>query len=148
MAIKRIDPKATFKVICEYDSVLVNETEEEKVVGTPTRYESYIENLDESKLKLKEGDKPTYFVIRCLTNRESILNQEKYVEVDVVAKKSNVKNPTGMLLEMFNLACLGMEDENGKVVPVTSDDIGLGVAINIGSLINLYTSLGKNLKNA
>lgn len=152
MSIIRVDSKATFKIISQYDSALINETEEEmaqlKAEGKQTRYEDYLDNLDESKLQLKEGDKPTYFVVRCLKNTELAEIHQKHMVVDPVAKTSQARNASLMMLDHFKIGCLGIQNEDGTIQKLDADDVGFGVALSIGVAISTFTSLGKNLKNA
>lgn len=160
MAIKRLDPAARFRVICEYDSALINETPEELkalkngVIGpdgeeesNPARYQLYLQDLDESKLKIKDDEKPSHFVFRCLTNQEMGQLQETHFEFDLKTKTQKFKgSKTDYFAELFRLGVDGMEDENGNVVKVGPNDVGLGVMIAIGSAISVYTQLGKHLK--
>lgn len=152
MAISRVDPNATFRLISDQDDAIIHETAEElaelRAAGdeTFTRYSRYAETLDEKILKFKEGAKPTYFVIRCLKNQEVAELQQKHIFVDPATKRIQFNNMNLAFLDYFNKGCLGMEDENGKLVKVSSEDVGLVVAIGIGSTISLFTSLGKNLK--
>lgn len=158
MAIKKIDPKATWKLISSYDDAVIKETEEElealktgemdekgKEKSNPTRYQRYMDDLDEAKLRLDPAASPTRFVIRCLLNDEQALLNSKYLEVDTVKKTYEYKNGLVMFLEVFNLACLGI-DEGGKIVKITANDIGYGPAAEIGSVIHHFSALGKNLK--
>ena len=160
MAIKRIDPSARFRLICEYDGALVPESAEElQALKTgkkdadgeeemnPTRYQQYLADLDESKLKFAEGEKPSHFSFRCLTNQEMGQLQEQYFEYDVKAKTQKFKGTKSeYFAELFRLGVEGMEDENGKVIPVSPNEVGLGVMVAVGSAISIYTQLGKNLK--
>lgn len=154
MAIKKLDPSARFRLICEYDDALIPETAEEmaalKADGDdpkPTRYREYLENLDESKLKIRDGEKPSHFVIRCLTNQEMGDLQERHFDFDPKTKTQTFKgSKTGYFMELFRLGVLGMEDEAGKVVPTTPDEMPIGVMVAIGSAISIFTQLGKHLK--
>jgi hypothetical protein len=152
MSIIRVDSKATFKVISQYDSALINESDAEmeqlKKDGKQTRYEDYLDSLDESKLQMKEGDKPTYFVIRCLKNTELAEIHQKHMVVDPVAKTTQARNAGLMMLEHFKMGCLGIQNEDGTIQKLDADDVGFGVALSIGTTVSMFTSLGKNLKNA
>lgn len=170
MAIRRVDPKATFRIISQFDEALIEETNEElealktgKKIPTgqkdaagkeitvdesrPTRYEDYVDTLDESKLRFKEGEKPTYFVIRCILNSEMAELNEKHLVIDPVSRKIEYKNRGQWFLDHFQRGCVGIE-QDGKVVPVSVDDLGNGVAMAMGSVISLFTSLGKHLKKS
>lgn len=158
MAIKKIDPKATWKVISQYDEAVISETAEEKEalktgevdedgkdVLKSTRYQQYMDDLDQSKLVLQPNVEPSLFVIRCIKNSEMAELNEKYLTIDTVKKTANHKNSLAMFLEIFNLCCLGIE-EGGKIVKTSADEIGYGPAVEIGSVIYHFTTLGKHLK--
>jgi hypothetical protein len=153
MAISRVNPSARFKVISELDDALERETPEELEAlkqpdGTslPTRYEQYAENLDESKLRFREGAKPDRFVIRCLRNEEVAEIQAKHLVVDTTAKTTKLGNPALAFLDYFKVGCVGLETAEGNTVKLGSDDVGFAVAVGVGSVIMLFTSLGKHLK--
>lgn len=147
MAIKRLDPKATFRVVSQNDDSLVHESVEE-LKGEPSRYEQFLDTLDLSKLKFKEdgSSKPTIFVVRALTNFEVADLNEKYFLFDTTTKKVKNVNQAKMLLEMFNLGCLGIEAENGSIEKVSDQEIGFQTAVEIGAIVNIIGTLGKNLK--
>lgn len=159
MAIRKTDPKAEFKIICQVDDAIINETAEElaalvtdkldelqRPIKLETRYERYLESLDESILVLDPAKKPSRFVIRCLKNSELADLNEKYTKVNVLSKTIDMVRTNQMFLEIFNLGCLGMENELGKSEKVTVDDIGFAAAVSMGSVISLFTSLGRHLK--
>lgn len=150
MAVKRIDPKATFRVIAESDDALESEGPLEQVQllkeGKTSRYQQYLENLDESKLIFKEGAKPSYFQIRCLLPTEKAQMELKYTRPNLATGKVEVKDPILMMHEYFDSACDGIIGDDGKVEKVKADDLAPGVALQIGTVISIYTSVGKNLK--
>lgn len=149
MAIKRLDPTARFKIICVFDDALDLESQEElDAMGKDdrTRYQQYMENFDESKLKFKEGLSPTRFHVRCLKASEVAELNARYQKVDVVKKTIEIVNRSQMMIEIFNLGVIGIEDEEGKVSKIGADELEASVVIEIGSMISLLTTLGKNLK--
>lgn len=150
MAIKRVDPNARFRLICEFDDSLEHETSEERAelekAGKATRYEKYSESLDEKELKFKEGVKPDYFHIRCLKNAEVAEIQGRHFVVNVQSKTAEPKNAPLMFLEMFNAACVGLEGEDGSTKKITADELGFAVATSIGATIYTFTAMGKHLK--
>lgn len=152
MAIRRLDPKATFKVVSQYDDAVIAETAEElellKASKEKTRYEKYLESFNLADLKFKEDAKPTHFVVRCLQSLELAELNEKHIEANVVEKTMQFKERNKMLFEMFELGCLGIESENGKVEKIGTEELDAGVVIEVGSIISLMTTLGKNLKKA
>jgi hypothetical protein len=160
MAIKKLDPNARFKLICEFDDAVIPESkEEEKALDSgikdkngdpvmiPSRYQQYLENLDESKLKLREESKPSYFHFRCLTNEEMATLQEKYTDWDVKGRRQIWKAPKTLYLgEIFKLGVVELEDENGMKSAVGPNEVGIAVMVSVGSAINLYTQFGKHAK--
>lgn len=158
MAIKKIDPAATFKVISQFDDALVSETPEELKTGEKdaegkdilksSRYTQYVEaDFDESKLVFKEGDQPDRFIVRCLNHAEQGLVNQKYLEVDVVNKRHGYKNQAQMWLEVFKMACTGVES-GGKVEKINADELPYHITVEIGSIISLLTTLNKNEKKS
>lgn len=154
MAIKRLDPKAIFKVISTYDQALDNETAQELLDNQSdlqnlkvTRYEEYIgeANFDESKLKFKEGLKPDYILLKALSADDLADINGRYVLIDVVQKKTIITNRNKMYIEMFKAAYQGIESE-GKASKVPLDEIEYQIQIEMGAIASLIASLGKNLK--
>jgi hypothetical protein len=160
MAIKLLNPETRFKLICEYDDALVAESQEEQAaldsglkdkngepIMAPTRYRQYIDNLDESKLKFREGAKPSRFHFRCLTSQELAELDERYFELDEKIGIRVLKaGRAAFFIEVFRLGVIGIEDENGQVAPIGPNEIGAAVVNSVGSVINFYTQLGKNAK--
>lgn len=140
MSIKRLDPKARFRVISQLDEAVVRDEE------LKARYEKYLESLDPAELKLKEGQTPTYFILRPLTHLQLADLNSRYLEVDVEKKTAKYKNQTKMFLEMFDLCCEGMQDGDGPMESISSEELAFGVAAEIGSMVSLIATLGKNLK--
>lgn len=152
MSIKLLDPKATFKVIPSSDSALENETPEELQVAEgeapkATRYDQYVENgdLKESVLKFKEGQVPDRFILRPLLADELADINSKYLFIDTAARKAIVTNRAKMFLECFSKAYLGLES-GGKTVKPSLDEIPFDIQVEMGSVVSLLTSLGKNEK--
>lgn len=152
MAVKRIDPKATFKVVCQYDDALDNESEAElealkAIPDSLSRYEKFLGSIDLNDLKFKDGLKPDVFVVRALTHAEMADINERYFSYDTVEKKLVNKNRSNMLVEMFDKACFGI-DQDGQIVKVASGELPFSVVVELGGIINLIGMLGKNLKKA
>ncbi len=139
MSIKKVNPEARFKLICEHDSALDKETDKEmeklKEAEKQSRYEDYMDSLDESILKFKKGEKPDYFQFRCLTNEETAILQDAHVKVDTKDKKSKVKSSSLLFLEAFNFACEGMFNDKGKLEKVSSNEVGFAVATSVGATV-------------
>ena len=150
MAIKRLDPKATFDYVCVYDEAIQHETSEELEASgaVQARFQDYLESFDINKLKFVEGKSPTLFRIRGLLSSEKAVIEEKYQEIDVVNKRIKYKNRQQMALDMFNLACIGIVNEDGTVEKVSADEVEYKVAQDVGAAIGLLGILSKNLKKA
>lgn len=150
MAVKRLNPEARFKIICEFDDSLVPETEAELTAtapGAPTRYEQYLEELDESKLQFRDGAAPSRFVLRCLTSSELGCLQEEYFGYDEERKSQVFKGSRSKYIRrVFELCVISIIDENGVEAKVTPDEIGYGVMAAIGSTVSMFTALGRNSK--
>ena len=160
MAIKKLDPSARFKLISELDDSIIHETKEElealksdakdkegNPISAPTRYEQYLEAIDESKLKFRKDSKPSYFHFRCLTNQEIGELQDKYLDYDVKAKKTTFKGPKmNYFAEIFEKGVIALEDENGVQVKVGPNEVGIGVMVAVGVAIDSFTQLGRHAK--
>lgn len=152
MAIKRINPNATFDIVSVYDEAIQHESPEElealKASKELTRFEKYLENFDLSVLKFVEGEKPTLFRVRCLRAIEKAELDQKYQSIDVVNKRIEYKNRQEMMLDIFQKACLGIIGEDGQLEKVGYDDIEYKVAADVGAAISILGSVTKNLKKA
>lgn len=157
MAIKKVDPKAVFKVVTAFDDAILFETEEElaalktkgkdgKEIQGPTRMDKYLESMDYTVLKFKEDSKPTIFHVRCLLANELAEINQKYQKYDVINKKVEFTDRNKMMLEIFDRGVIGMENSEGKLEKVLSNDLEYPVGVDLGSIISLITTLGKNLK--
>lgn len=158
MAIKRLDPKAIFKVISAIDDAIELDKPEDLISEEldqdgkpkikPTRYEEYMEeaNFNESKLKFKEGMQPDRFLLRPLTADELADINARYMFIDTVAKKMIYTNRNKMFLEMFVKAYQGIQGADGVVVKVEIDAIPYPVQIEMGAVTSLIATLGKNEK--
>jgi hypothetical protein len=152
MAVKRIDPKATFKVVCQQDDALENESEAElealkTIPDSQSRYQKFLESFDLNDLKFKEAAQPDIFVVRALSHAELADINERYFSYDTVEKRLINRNRSNMLVEMFDKACLGVE-QNGQVTKITATELPFAVVVELGGIINLIGILGKNLKKA
>lgn len=142
MAIKRLDPSARFRVISQMDEAVVHDEKKD-------RYQRYLENFDQKELSLKDDVKPTYFILRPLKNLELADINAKYLVVNPLEKTARYQDNMKMFLEMFDMCCEGTQvGEDGPIEKVKSDDIPLTVASEIGSIVSLIATLGKNLKKA
>lgn len=148
MAVKRLDPNATFDIVTLHDEALFFETNEELKAQENKNFEEYLQTFDLTKLKFKENEKPDLFRVRCLRVEEMAQINEKYVEYDVVNKQAIIKNKNNMLVELFKLGCLGIVEESGAIKKIGVDELEFKVILDIGASISLLGTLGKNLKKA
>lgn len=144
MAIKRLDPKARFRVVSQFDDAVDRSDSE-----ADTRYAKYLESLDLADLKFKEGATPTFFNIRTLSNLELADFNSRYLSVDPEKKHVTYKGQAKMFLEMFDACCESAQDgADGPAEKITSAEVPLTIAHEIGSIISLIGTLSKNLKKA
>jgi len=159
MAIKRLNPKATFKIISQTDTALDMETPEELVTGTDaegnqilkeSRYEKYVGNadFDESHLKFKEGQQPERFVVRALLADERAELNSKYTFVDTAAKRVVFTNRDKLFLDTFSKAFQGLEDANGVLQKLSPEELPYEVRVEIGALVQMLGNLSKNEKKS
>lgn len=144
MAIRRLDPAARFRLVSQMDPA-VDRTDETEAAA---RYAAYLESLDPGALKFKDGETPTFFTVRPMTNIELATFNSKYLKTDPEQKRSRYENQSQMFFEMFDLCCEGMQDGNDPMTKVTSNEVSYAVANEIGSIISLIATLGKHLKKA
>jgi hypothetical protein len=146
MAIKKLDPKARFRVVAQMDDAIDNNDYENDL--SKDRYAKYLDTLDMGVLKFVGDQKPSVFVVRPLTNLELADLNGRYLVIDAERKTASYRDQVKMFLEMFDLCCEGMENEEGKIEKVSSGEIPYGVASEIGSIISLIATLGKHAKKA
>lgn len=163
MAIKRLDPKAVFKVISQHDTAIETETQAEMDAqklepkeGQPlppaplTRYEKYCADgvLDESALKFKDGQKPDRFLLRALTADETADINGRHVLYDTVNKRLIYPNRNKMFLEIFRTGFIGIESADGTTSKPDLAELEFDVQVELGALIHLMAALGKNEKKS
>lgn len=153
MAIAKLNPKARFKIVSQFDDAVEAEKPDELqppaegAEAPKSRYEQYIESdFDESKLKFKEGMKPDRIIIRALTADELAEINSKHIVVDTVGKKFITTERNKMFLTMFKMTFEGIESGDGSVSKPSFDEIPFQVQTEMGSIVSLITTLGKNLK--
>lgn len=141
--IKKLDPKMRFRIVAQVDEAIDRTDAEWK-----NRYAQYLETFDLSALKMKEGCAPTFFILRPLTSLELADFNSRYLEVDAEKKTAGYKDQAKMFLEMFDLCVEGMQDGDGAIEKVSSSEVPYLVAGEIGSIVSMIATLGKNLKKA
>lgn len=151
MSVKRVDSKAVYKLVSRFDDALETEVIKEEGkpdYNSPAGFDKYLETFDSADLTFKPDLKPTYFHVRCLKASELAEINEKYQSIDVVNKKVTYKSTNLMMIEIFDKTIIGVQDGDSPLEKVTSDDVGFHVATEVGSMISLMSTLGKNLKKA
>lgn len=146
MAIRRLDPKAVKKVISAMDDAVDHDG---------SNMVAYAQTLDQKHLKLKEGVKPTYFLIRNIDPISELKINEAHQRivppsVDPVTKKQvpariSFVNEGEMSLKYFEF-CVKEVEEDGKVSPIKIEELPLTVLQEIGSYAMLHSKVGENLK--
>jgi hypothetical protein len=66
----------TFKAIVSRELNVISSKDESLLDLTPEAYDEYLKDLDESKLTFKEGEKPTYFVMKTICTQKDLLEQK------------------------------------------------------------------------
>lgn len=65
-----------FSAIVSKDLKVISSKDESLLDVTPEQYEDYLKDLDESKLVFKEGERPTYFVMKTVSTQKDLLAQK------------------------------------------------------------------------
>jgi len=65
-----------FSAIVSRELKVISSKDESLLDVTPEQYEDYLKDLDESKLVFKEGEKPTYFIMKTVSSQKDILEQK------------------------------------------------------------------------
>jgi hypothetical protein len=78
-----------FSAIVSRDLQVISSKDESLLDVTPEAYEEYLKDLDESKLAFKEGEKPTYFVMKTVSSQKDLLEQkDAQTSVAIKAQKT------------------------------------------------------------
>lgn len=151
MAVSKFNPESEFKVVSTMDGAIDQENSD---------LEKYQENRDMKHIKFKEGEVPTYFILKNVVSSEQANIQEEHFKVEMpeidpqeMAKKSKEEldqirptikreRQTEMMIKWFNKACQHYE-ENGKRHPCNSDMFGLAIVQEIGSVAMMRASMGE-----
>lgn len=169
MAIRRIDPKATFKVVSPtYDEAIDSENSpsiideemkknQEKLIAEkpeladqfkdPGKKLKYMDTLDLADLKIVEGKTPTYFVIKNLLVQRKTELMAKHVLVDTSGKNSQMSNMMLLFIELFKECCTHIED-GGQLIKVSVDEFPAEIVQEIGSIIFNRSAADAKTKNA
>lgn len=148
--LKRIDPKAEIKTVSILDGAI------DKVATGEDNLKKFEESHDFSLLKMKEGEKPTFFIIKNIPPEGQLDIQEKHYvikmpTIDPGADKKDIKpeieqkETSKMMLTYFKSGCVALE-ENGERQPVVVDEFPLSVIQEIGGFIMIRSSLGDEEK--
>lgn len=152
MAIRKLDPKATTKLVSLKDEAVDVENSDLK---------AYAETLDISAIKFKEGQKPTIFIAKNVpASVFAELNDRHYKVDDVTVEEKDLKtgktkaprikliDQTQMMLSYFTHGISGIE-EDGKTQDMTddlADTIPHDIKNEIGGYVFRRTNLGDKLK--
>jgi hypothetical protein len=145
MAIKRINPKATVKLVSVTDDAIDYEKSDLKAYGT---------SLNLEHVKFKDGAVPTYFIAQNISVPNQIDITEKHYKIippsrdadgKEIPAKVDVTDRTNMLLKYFEAAVKEVE-EDGKVSSIMMDELHPIVVQEIGSYVMLRTTVGDELK--
>lgn len=103
------------KVISQKDEALTEDV-------TNEIYQSYLKDLDESKLTFKKGEAPTYFVLKTAGSQEEILRQKDNMASLAMKSKDSGEMPVySMMLATVRVALKDMiTDGQSQMVKDTS----------------------------
>jgi hypothetical protein len=65
-----------FNAIVSRELKVISSKDESLLDVTQEQYDDYLKDLDESKLVFKEGEKPTYFILKTVSSQKEILEQK------------------------------------------------------------------------
>lgn len=133
MAIKKIDMKAEFKYISIEDSAIDQELSDLK---------KYEETCDISHLQLKEGEEPTYFILKNIPRRQFAMLITSNVSIDAkgeMVAKSEVAG-LDMLFDVFKAGCVEIE-EKGKREKIDPELLELTVVKEVSEAISKLATL-------
>lgn len=151
MAVSKFNPKSEFKVLSVTDGAIDKENSD---------LEKFQEDHDMKHIKLKDGEVPTYFILKNVVSSEQADIQEEHFKVELpdldpekmatmskeelskIRPKIKREKQTQMMIKWFNKAC-GEYEEAGKRYPCNSDMFGLTVVQEIGSVAMMRASLGE-----
>lgn len=145
MAIKRLDPKAVFKVISTTDDAV--DKEKSDLPG-------YATSLDLSKIVFVEGQVPTFFLVKNIGATDYIAIQERHFQVKPPSKDSEGKEIKAtvkvvdqgiMMLKYFEIAVKQIE-EGGQVIDISMDQFPPALLQEVGAYAMLHSELGDTIK--
>jgi hypothetical protein len=133
--LKRVDPNKVSKVVSLSDEAIDAEKSDLK---------SYRETADISKLVIKDGQHPTYFLAKPISHVDKVnIDNEHFDFVIGPDNKPTVKIKNGsMMSHKFFQHCVKQVEENGKISDVKPDDFTSNVIQEIGSYCQILATLG------
>ena len=125
----------TIKVIVSKDNAIKGTSEED--------YEKYLNDLDESHLKMAAGEEPTRFVLRkVLPYRDTKTVMNSQISFDEKTKKTQVN--ISFMMEEVRCALVGIEGPGGEQYKKDNDGAAskdiINYLYNAGVLMDLYNA--------
>lgn len=105
MALLMQQKNESIRVICSHDGSLVDDLSDED-------FAEYLQTLDESKLRFKEGQKPTYFVLSKVLSFEAeqrIMNQQMRTETKPGQKRQESVATPAFIMEDVRCSLTAIE---------------------------------------
>jgi len=149
--LKKIDPTKEIKTVSIMDSSIDKEATGEE------NLKKFEDSHDLALLKFKEGDEPTYFIIKNIDPEAQLEIQEAHYVVEMpelkegmkkedIKPKITQKNTSKMMLTYFRSGCSEIE-EAGVRSKIDIKELPLSVIQEIGGFIMIRSSLGDDEKN-
>lgn len=113
MAIRRLNPNATTKLVSLTDEAVSDSTSEQK--------DKYRETLDTSALTFKEGVVPTFFLLKPIAAEAMASIQQNHLRFNAEKKSMEIVDAGTMTIRTFKASVVAIE-ENGKRIPLVSGE--------------------------
>lgn len=140
MALRRLDPKAVFKLVSVTDEAVDMEKSD---------LPAYARTGDMKHVAIKDGEKPTVFHCRQIDPITMAEIDAEHIKFVMQPKKDGKEQPpivktvnnASRLVKIFRASLLHIEEE-GKDVKVQWDEFPSEVSQEIGSYVNVLMQLG------
>jgi len=139
MAINKIDPKAEHKYVVLADPAIDAEK---------SNLDEYKKDHDIKHLVFKEGEFPTYFILKNILGADHADLIARYMKVDINTSTMAMREDSNILkmgYETFDLACKEIE-ENGKREKINHKNFDGGIIDEVSTVINNRSQLGRQEK--
>lgn len=155
MSVKRVKRDATFDLVSIHDDAVDKDNSDVK---------AYKRSLNRSSLKTHEGQMPTLFVVKNITQLKRAEFDDEHVKIVMpdnieemgenkkVRPKVTIDNSAQLVVKYFNECVVAVKEWDGsKYVEskqVSADEFPSRVVQDIGDQCQVLSSLGEPVKNA